>query len=51
MLGHTDWIDPVTTLALTSAEIGALVVLACCVVVVFYLKIKGELPSDPGGSV
>ena len=44
-------VDFSTTLALTAPEIITLAFLGLCAIVVFYLKIKGNLPSDPGGSM
>lgn len=43
--------DISSTLALTGPETATLVFLGLCAVFVFYLKIKGKLPSDPGGSM
>lgn len=46
-----DQLQAGATLAMTGPQIASLVFLGLCCVVVFYLKIKGNLPSDPGGSI
>ncbi len=43
--------DISSTLALTGPETATLVFVGLCAIFVFYLKIKGNLPSDPGGSI
>ncbi|MCB9838661.1 MAG: hypothetical protein H6813_04920 [Phycisphaeraceae bacterium] len=46
-----DWTSATCTLALTGPEIAALVAMGLCCLFVLYLKFKGRLPSDPGGSL